>query len=158
MKFFALTLTILLIPASVMVVDSYVNERHETQRTLNHIRTTEFSMENLQTYLELKNAPDPKIMMSQFALETGWFSSRLFIEGNNLAGMKLPAKRETTAIGELLGHARYNHWTDSVDDFLLWLDFHSLSEGYLHHLKSKGYAKDPVYFSKVMSIYKRDVK
>lgn len=150
-----LTLTLLLLPGSILIVDPFISEESEQEKILRDIRSTEFSIENLHTYLELMEAPDPKIIMSQFILETGWFTSKLFIDGNNLAGMKVPSRRDTKASGTIYGFASYSHWTDSVDDFLLWLDFHSLSEGYADHLQSIGYAENPEYYTKIMNIYSR---
>lgn len=144
---------ILSIPSSVAVIDPGTHREKERVETIHALKQSEFSESSLVQYLILKDAPDYLIIYSQFILETGWFTSKLFLEGNNLAGMKMPARRKTTAKGVIYGHARYDHWTDSVDDFLLWLDFHSLSEGYAEELKSKGYAENPEYYTKIMNIY-----
>lgn len=57
---------------------------------------------------------------AQAAFETGNFTSRIFYENNNLFGMKLAKKRETTAKGENRGHAVYDNIKDSIQDFVLY--------------------------------------
>lgn len=64
-----------------------------------------------------------KILIAQSAFETGNFTSKIFIENNNLFGMRLPRVRETTATGEKHGHATYSSLEDSIKDMRLY--FHS---------------------------------
>lgn len=66
----------------------------------------------------------PDIVFAQAILETGHFTSPLFKESNNLFGMKMPSKRETLAIGkERRGFAVFNHWSTSINDYLLWQNY-----------------------------------
>jgi uncharacterized FlgJ-related protein len=60
------------------------------------------------------------IMVAQSRIETGWYTSKIFIHNNNLFGMKLPERRGTTAIGSNRGHAQYTSWQQSVADYKLW--------------------------------------
>lgn len=153
MRVIVLTIMLSLLPA--IDVTSLTETPVTEQAWLDILRKSDFSVENLHRYLELREAPSRFTIISQFALETGWFNSRLFKDGNNLAGMKVPSRRETTATGSVYGYASYNHWTDSVDDFLLWLEYHSLGENYVEYLKRGSYAEDPHYYQKIMNIRKR---
>lgn len=122
---------------------------------IREMKSTTFSVDNLVRYLQLMNAPDAEIMISQFIVETGWFKSKLFLRGNNICGMKLAKKRATTATGEMFGYASYNHWTDSVDDFLLWLQYHGLSTGYFDHVQKKSYSENSGYCKLVLKVHKQ---
>lgn len=122
---------------------------------IREMKSTTFSVDNLVKYLKLKNAPDPKIMISQFIVETGWFKSKLFLRGNNICGMKLAHKRVTTATGEMFGYASFSHWTDSVDDFLLWLQYHGLYNGYFDHVQKKSYSENSGYCKLVLKVHKQ---
>jgi hypothetical protein len=111
-----------------------VREYEDSER-INEIKNMEFSISLLKEYI---NLVDPSLMgvpMRQFILETGWFKSDLFTVYNNIAGMKYPKVRKTTASGTAMGYAKYRHWTDSVDDYIYWRD----------HWKSKGYETDNYY-------------
>jgi uncharacterized FlgJ-related protein len=60
------------------------------------------------------------IMVAQSRIETGWYTSKIFIHNKNLFGMKLPERRSTTAIGSNRGHAQYTSWQQSVADYKIW--------------------------------------
>lgn len=89
----------------------------------------------------------------QIIMESG-FSSDLLIYGNNLFGMKLPGQRETTAIGEIYGYAKFKHWVYSLYDYKLWQDLKMrtipMKEGetYPQWLERIGYAESETYSSK----------
>ena len=113
----------------------YKIKEYEDNERIHEIKTMEFSISLLKEYI---NLIDPSLMgvpLRQFILETGWFKSALFKLYNNIAGMKYPYVRETTATGTAMGYAKYRHWTDSVDDYIYWRD----------HWKSKGYETDDYY-------------
>lgn len=80
--------------------------------------------------------------------ETGNYTSDILKENNNLFGMKMPRVRKTTAIGENRGHAKYENIEASIDDLVLWFDFHKGlpefqdTESFIEWLKSKGYFED----------------
>jgi hypothetical protein len=89
----------------------------------------------------------------QIIIESG-FSSDLLIDGNNLFGMRLPGQRETTAIGEIHGHAKFKHWVYSLYDYKLWQDLKMKSipikkgENYPQWLARIGYAESEEYSKK----------
>lgn len=123
----------------------------DTQIKIQELENSKFSKKNLIKYLELLEIDNKDIVLKQAILETGWFNSSLFKEGNNLFGMKVPKIRESVANGSYLSHAKYSHWTDSVKDYILWLE-HWKSKGkdttnYYVFLDSIGYAIDSKYIN-----------
>lgn len=62
----------------------------------------------------------PDIVMAQCIEESGTFTSKLFREGHNCLGMKVPSTRPTLAVGTMMGHARFNSWHDCITDYAIW--------------------------------------
>src|SRR5574343_582969 len=62
----------------------------------------------------------PEVCLKQIYLETGFLSSTIYNENNNILGMKEPVYRPTTAIGSNRGHARYDNPLDCIKDYVLW--------------------------------------
>jgi hypothetical protein len=62
-----------------------------------------------------------KIILAQAKLESGHFSSDIFLENNNPFGMKQARSRETTAVGTHRGHAVYPTVEHAVKDYILWM-------------------------------------
>jgi uncharacterized FlgJ-related protein len=97
------------------------------------------------------------IMVAQARIETGWYTSKIFIHNKNLFGLKIPHKRSTTAIGEKNNHAYYNKWEDSVMDYYLFCeyiiskrDIKSKNE-WIKYI-GKNYAEDIYYEKKIKKI------
>jgi hypothetical protein len=67
------------------------------------------------------------VVLAQAKWESAHFKSKVFQENNNLFGMKLARQRNTTAVGENRGHAKYDNWQDSVKDYKLWQDSNGMS-------------------------------
>jgi len=131
------------------------------------IRHLPFSEDLLKKCLEYEGINYPEIVALQSRLETGNYSSDIFLNGNNLFGMKYPVHRPTVAAGIYKQHAKYTHWSDSVMDYALWQKYY-LSRGYkleggndndfyLVFLKSIPYAEDPRYISKLVKMSHRDM-
>jgi uncharacterized FlgJ-related protein len=97
----------------------------------------------------------PDVALAQAKIETGNFTSKIFIENNNMFGMKLPERRRTTAIGEKHNHAEYTSWIQSLIDYKLWQDkmIHRAptKHAYLAYL-SRNYAEDKNYIRKIKRI------
>jgi uncharacterized FlgJ-related protein len=97
----------------------------------------------------------PDVVLAQAKIETGNFTSRIFIENNNMFGMKLPERRRTTAIGENRNHAEYTDWIQSIKDYKIWQDkmIHRAptKRSYLSYLK-RNYAEDKNYINKIKEI------
>jgi uncharacterized FlgJ-related protein len=101
----------------------------------------------------------PDIVFAQGVLESGHFTSDKFRDGNNLFGMKLSHYRKTTAIGEKNGHAAYDSWFESVQDYKLWqntLKPNVLKDRktYLHYVESR-YCECSGYRVQLVDIIKR---
>ena len=58
------------------------------------------------------------LVLAQSALETGYWSSPVFLTGRNAFGLRLARVRPTPAVGIFEGHAAYNSLRDSVADYL----------------------------------------
>jgi len=121
----------------------------EVDKEVQKIKESEFSKELLKKYMGLVYPNSSKVIIKQFILETGWFKSQSFLLYNNICGMKFPRSRATIATGKAMGHAKYEHWTDSIDDYMLWKEYH-ISNGedtsdYYKFLNSVGYAEASNY-------------
>ena len=113
---------------------------------------SDFSEDNLRTYL--KSHPLTPIIIAQARLESGNYTSRIFRESNNLFGMRHPRVRPTVSLGSKYHHAVYEHWTASVDDYLLWLDYTKWNKDkcIFSHLIAKRYAQDKHYIVKLKNL------
>lgn len=123
-------------------------EEHR-QYELAKLESSELSIDNVAAYLSLLNIDNKDIIFKQILLESGWLKSQLTLEYNNLLGMKLPSVRPTVATGKALGHATYNHWTDSIKDYILWQNYWTESglstHDYYQFLSQVGYATATYY-------------
>lgn len=107
-----------------------------------------FTPERLYNYIVECGIKFPDIVYRQALLESGRFSSDIFMCGNNLFGMKLARQRPTTAVGEYKGHAEYKSWKASVQDYALFqsafMRKYKTEEQYYKAL-GKSYAEDDSY-------------
>jgi len=131
------------------------------------IRDQPFSEELLKKCLDYEGIKYKDIVILQSQLETGHYTSDIFLNGNNLFGMKYPSRRPTVATGIYKEHAKYAHWSDSVVDYAMWQEYY-LSRGYrleweidndfyLIVLKSIPYAEDSRYVPKLVEMAQRDL-
>lgn len=115
-----------------------------------------FSEEEFFTYMVEKEVRFPHIVYAQAALESGNFTSTIFRENNNLFGMRMPERRETTAVGINRKYAVYSTWKSSVDDYLLfqqrYLGQYQTEAGYLKYL-DRNYCECEGYVNKLKSRY-----
>lgn len=121
-----------------------------------------FSEPKLIEKIKQLNFKFPYIILAQSYQETGHYKSGIFLENNNLFGMKEAKLRSNLAKGTNRGHAFYETWQESVIDYAL---FYST---YLHDLKTEGeyfeylkqnYAEDPTYVQRLKAIIsKRQLK
>jgi len=99
---------------------------------------------------------NPEIVHKQAVIEAGWFTSQVFLEGNNPIGMRLAKFRPTTAIGEIDCHAKYSSWHDAVVDYGLWQKWYKARgydmTDYYTFLHEIGYAIDKRYIKKLKEI------
>ena len=114
---------------------------------------------------------DPRIVVAQAALETGWGTS---VKGNNLFGIKSHGKKDGLMVqthevvdGERImvrdSFRRYDNYDESIADYGSFLQQNkrykpmlqaSTLQEQVEALGNSGYATDPEYADKVMSIAK----
>lgn len=121
---------------------------------LNQLMTIEFSEDNLRELLVLLDAPNLIIIIEQMRLETGRFTSPLFLNHNNLTGMHYPRVRDTYASGYTIADngrkcSSYKSWQSSVLDFLLRIEYYEnlgySSNDYYSFLENTGYCEKDGY-------------
>ena len=141
---------VLTIFLSLAILTNAKTEYYEVHRRLNLL-----SESTLLYKMKQIGILYPEIVLAQAKIETGNFTSVIFIENNNLFGMKLPERRRTTAIGENRNHAKYTDWIQSIKDYKLWQDqmIHKAptKRSYLSYLR-RNYAEDKNYIKKIKQI------
>ena len=99
------------------------------------------------------------IVLAQAILESGTFTSNIFKTKNNLFGMKVPGRRETTATNKK-GYASYSTWLDSVRDYKLYQDYvtknKNVSRSKYLSIISRSYSGNPEYVSILNKIIKQN--
>jgi len=115
-----------------------------------------FSPDLLRQAMYFEGIQAVEIAFKQAQLETGWFTSDLFINANNLFGMRYARVRDTYASGVYKYHAEYKTWISSVKDLALWQAWYA-SKGYdltdyFAFLEEIGYATDKKYIKKIKEI------
>jgi len=116
-----------------------------------------FSEDQLVKELKSKNINKPYIVLAQTKIETGNFTSAIFKQNHNLFGMKKARIRPTTSLGIKRGHAYYDKWESSVEDYGYYQAYQGLAkvnsdEEYYNLLAQLGYAEDPNYILKVKAL------
>ncbi|QQO91714.1 mannosyl-glycoprotein endo-beta-N-acetylglucosaminidase [Flavobacterium phage vB_FspM_immuto_2-6A] len=118
----------------------------------------EFSEEKLIKKIQQLNFRFPHIILAQAKLESGHFKSGIFLENNNMFGMREAKLRSNLAKGTNRAHAYYDSWQDSVLDYALYYST------YLYKIKTEGeyfeylrqnYAEDPTYVQRLKQIIKK---
>ena len=122
----------------------------------------EFSEVKLIEKIKELNFKFPHIILAQSYQETGHYKSGIFLENNNLFGMKEAKLRSNLAKGTNRGHAYYETWQESVIDYALYYSTYLSdikTEGeYFEYLK-QNYAEDPTYVQRLRAlINKRELK
>jgi len=143
--------------------------RFQNERDLFYfqIRDQPFSEDLLKKCIYYERIKYQDIVLLQSQLETGYYTSDIFLNGHNCFGMRFPNRRPTVATGTYKEHAQYAHWSDSVIDYALWQNWY-LSRGYriggstddafyLVFLNCVHYAADPRYVSKLEEMSQRDM-
>jgi len=130
-------------------------EPSETEVKLIVMKYNEFSSEKLVDKIKSLNFKFPHIVYAQTILETNNFKSKMFVENNNLFGMKEAKSRITTAKGSQSNYAYYDNWCESLYDYALYssnyLSSLNSKEDYLAYL-SQNYAEDGSYINKLKEI------
>jgi len=118
---------------------------------------TKFSKDKLKEYILDLNIRFPHIVFAQAVLESGNFKSEIFKTNHNLFGLKIATRRPSTANGEENGHAYYDNWRESVQDYAMfqaaYLNDIKTEEEYFQYLRAN-YAEDSEYVEKLKKIIK----
>lgn len=89
----------------------------------------------------------PEIVYTQAILETGWFTSDLCLNSNNLFGLYNSKK---------LQYYRFNHWAESVVAYIKFVQYkYKPPDDYYKFLSRIGYAEDKDYIRKLRNITNR---
>jgi len=150
------------IPGGRLIISEEMKFRIERDFFYHQIKNEPFSEELLKKVIWYERIQYPDIVLLQAQLETGFYTSDIFINGHNCFGMKYPKYRSTVAIGTYQGHAKYGHWIDSVRDYKIWQDWYS-SLGYRLYIQEDNafylvfldcikYAEDPHYIPKLVKL------
>lgn len=122
----------------------------------------EFSETKLIDKIKELNFRFPHIILAQSYQETGHYKSSIFLENNNLFGMKEAKLRSNLAKGTNRGHAYYGSWQESVIDYALYYSTYLTdikTEGEYFEYLRQNYAEDPTYVQRLKAlISKRNLK
>lgn len=119
----------------------------------------EFSEKKLIEKIKQLNFRFPHIVFAQAKLESGNFKSDIFLENNNMFGMREAKLRANLALGTNRQHAYYGTWQDCVIDYALYYST------YLHEIKTESeyfeylrqnYAEDPTYVQRLKQIINKN--
>ena len=104
----------------------------------------ELNDSTLYLALEYYNIKHPRIVLAQAKLETGNYTSKHCINGNNLFGLYNSRKKE---------YFSFEHWHHSVKAYKDMIEYkHKNGEDYYEFLIRISYASDPAYIDKVKQI------
>ena len=98
---------------------------------------------NLSKMLERYHVAYPKIVIAQALLETGYFTSRVCWECNNLFGLRRPSDGK---------YYEFERWEDSVKAYRDYVQYKYKGGDYFQFLNRIGYAEDKTYVTKVRQI------
>ena len=118
----------------------------------------EFSEQKLIEKINQLNFKFPHIILAQSYQETGHYKSNIFLENNNLFGMKEAKLRANLAKGTNRGHAYYETWQESVIDYALYYStylYKIRTEGEYFEYLRQNYAEDPTYVQRLKQIIKK---
>lgn len=136
-----------------------LDELSEEEKLIIIDEYNEFSEEKLISKIKELNFRFPHIILAQAKLETGYFKSQSFVNGNNMFGMKQAKSRANTAQGTEFGHASYDTWKESLYDYALYYNAYLnklRTESQYYSYLSQNYASDPEYVSKLKNIIERE--
>jgi len=147
---------ITIISWSAVKIDKKLTER---QVLIIMAQQNQFTEGKLVDHIKEMNFQFPYIVYAQALLETNNFHSRIFVENNNLFGMKEATQRVTLSKGSQNNHAYYKNWSDSVYDYgfycATYLSKLKTEDDYYNYL-SQSYAEDGEYVIKLKNIIDRE--
>lgn len=117
-----------------------------------------FSEQRLIEKINQLNFRYPHIILAQAKLESGNFKSTIFLENNNMFGMKEAKLRANLAKGTNRNHAYYETWQDCILDYALYYSTYLSdirTEGEYFEYLRQNYAEDPTYVQRLKEIIKK---
>lgn len=114
--------------------------------------------DDLQTMIFELRIEHPDIVYAQAQIESANWTSPVWLENNNMFGMKAAGSRITTCVSVHMGYAVYINWRYSVLDYALWQTANArglTDEQYVDKLCGI-YAEDPLYRGKLMGMIKKN--
>lgn len=106
----------------------------------------ELTINNLLQEIRINGIQHEKIVLAQAILETGWFTSSVCRNKNNLFGLTNPKTGN---------YYEFNHWTESVRAYYTKVQYRYKGGNYLLWLDRIGYAEDPRYVSSLIRILRQ---
>lgn len=106
----------------------------------------ELTINNLLKEIRINGIQHEKIVLAQAILETGWFTSSVCRNKNNLFGLTNPKTGN---------YYEFNHWTESVRAYYTKVQYRYKGGNYLLWLDRIGYAEDPRYVSSLIRILRQ---
>ena len=105
----------------------------------------ELNIQNLVMEMDRCGITNQRYVVAQALLETGYFTSRVCLECNNLFGLRRPSDGS---------YYEFDRWEESVKAYKDYVQFKYKGGDYLLFLKRISYAEDPDYIVKVHQIAK----
>jgi len=105
----------------------------------------ELNIQNLVNEMDRCGITNQRYVVAQALLETGYFTSRVCLECNNLFGLRRPSDGS---------YYEFDRWEESVKAYKEYVQYKYKGGDYLQFLKRIGYAEDPNYIVKVHQIAK----
>lgn len=137
------------------------NTNYKLNKTINIEQIDSLSLQDsVKQFIKQMNLNHPDIVYAQAVLESGNFTSNLFINNHNTFGMKEPLVRNTVALGTKNGYAYYKNWEHSIIDYALYQSTYLMDRGHYRSLSrqsyleflARNYASDSNYISKLTKI------
>lgn len=103
----------------------------------------DLNIRNLYEVMERYDISNKNIVIAQALLETGYFTSRVCLDCNNLFGLRKPTNGE---------YYEFDSWEKSVKAYRDYVQYKYKGGDYYAFLDRIGYAEDKDYISKLQSI------
>lgn len=144
----------------LIIKKTVIEDFYEPQTIIVRPDTTHnFSQDKLIQLIKDLNIKFPYIVLAQSKLETGDFTSKIFVENHNLFGMREARVRVNIARGTQYNHAYYNNWYESVYDYAFYQSTYlsklKTEEEYFQYL-GESYAEASNYVISLKRIINRE--
>lgn len=129
-----------------LIFDSNSTSLKPQETTLNKIPQDINILNERSLYIALLDSGilHPDIVFAQAILETGYFTSNVTTNYNNLFGLYNSRKGD---------YFKFNHWRESISAYKRFIEVkYDTKSDYLVFLDKMGYAEDPKYIYKVKTI------